>query len=387
MKKSLLAVAALGAFATAAHAQSSSVTLYGIIDEGITYNSNAGGNRQFALAGGIMQGSRWGLRGTEDLGGGLKAIFALENGFDPSTGKFGQGGLMFGRQAYVGLSHVQYGTVTLGRQYDSVVDYVGQLAVSTQWGGTYSSHPGDLDNLNNTFRGNNTIKYTSANYAGLTFGATYSLGGIAGQFNQNQIWSAGVGYKNGPLVFGAGYLNARNPNSGFFTNTPAASNASSALSSPVISGYNSARNYQDIAAGAAYTFGAATAGLTYTNTKFKDIGQSSGTNPLGLSGTATFNSIEANFKYQLTPALVGGIAYDYTKGSSVAGQSGAKYHTFSLGADYFLSKRTDVYIMGQYMKASGTDSTGESAVAALNNLTASSNNHQGAVRVGIRHKF
>lgn len=387
MKKSLLAVAALGAFATAAQAQSSSVTLYGIIDEGITYNSNAGGSRQYALAGGIMQGSRWGLRGSEDLGGGLKAIFTLENGFDPSSGRLLQGGLMFGRQAFVGLSHAQYGTVTLGRQYDSVVDYVAQTAVGTQWGGTYSTHPGDVDNFNNTFRANNSIKFTSANYSGLTFGGMYSLGGIAGSFNQNQIWSAGLGYKNGPLVFGAAYLNARNPNAGFFTNTPAASNATSALSSPVISGYNSAKTYQVIGTGAAYTFGAATLGLNYSNVKFKDIGQSSGTNPLNLSGTMTFNGVEANFKYQLTPALVGGIAYDYTKSSSVAGQSGAKYHTVSLGADYFLSKRTDVYIMGQYMKASGTDSTGRSAVAALNNLTASSSDRQGAVRIGVRHKF
>lgn len=131
MKKSLLALAALGAFAGVAHAQSS-VTLYGIIDEGFNVNTNVKGQHLYNLSAGVLQGSRWGLRGTEDLGGGLKAIFVLENGFDENTGKMNQGGLLFGRQAYVGLSS-NYGTVTLGRQYDSVVDYVGPLEVGDQW--------------------------------------------------------------------------------------------------------------------------------------------------------------------------------------------------------------------------------------------------------------
>src|ERR1700712_516811 len=121
MKKSLLALAALGTFAGAAQAQSS-VTLYGIIDAGFVYNNNQAGQKLYSLNSGNLQGSRWGLRGTEDLGGGLKAIFVLENGFDVNTGKLGQSGLEFGRSAYVGLSSAQFGTVTLGRQYDSVVD-------------------------------------------------------------------------------------------------------------------------------------------------------------------------------------------------------------------------------------------------------------------------
>ena len=125
----------------------------------------------------------------------------LENGFNVNNGKLGQGGLMFGRQAYVGLSS-QFGTVTLGRQYDSVVDYVGPLEAGDQWGGYIGAHPGDIDNFNNSYRTNNTVKYTSANYAGLTFGGTYSFGGIAGNVTPQpdlvvgrwlQQRSAGVG--------------------------------------------------------------------------------------------------------------------------------------------------------------------------------------------------
>jgi len=81
MKKCLLAGAALVTLTGTAHAQSS-VTLYGIVDNGISYNSNAGGHTLYKLSSGVMQGSRWGVRGIEDLGGGLKTIFALESGFD-----------------------------------------------------------------------------------------------------------------------------------------------------------------------------------------------------------------------------------------------------------------------------------------------------------------
>ncbi|MFL9901863.1 porin [Paraburkholderia fungorum] len=391
MKKSLLALAALGAFAGVAHAQSS-VTLYGIIDEGFNINTNSGGKHLYNLSSGVLQGSRFGLRGTEDLGGGLKAIFVLENGFDVNNGKLGQGGLMFGRQAYVGLSS-QFGTVTLGRQYDSVVDYVGPLEVGDQWGGYIAAHPGDIDNFNNAYRTNNTVKYTSANYGGLTFGGTYSFGGQAGNFTGNQIWSLGAGYNNGPLVLGVGYLNARTPaasgglfNDGGTTTAPAAAVAAV----PVYAGFASANTYQVIGAGGAYTFGAATVGATYSNIRFGNLGASYASPFKGQS--ATFNNAEINFKYQLTPALLIGAAYDYTRGAEIDGASRAQYHQGAVGVDYFLSKRTDVYVTGVYQHALGETlnaaGTGViDATAGINGLTGSSNQNQFTARVGIRHKF
>jgi GBP family porin len=106
MKKSLLALAALSTFAGMAHAQST-VTLYGIADAGILYTNNVGTSAKhgalWQVASGNESGSRWGLTGAEDLGGGLKAIFKLENGFNVNNGTLGQGGREFGRQAYVGL--------------------------------------------------------------------------------------------------------------------------------------------------------------------------------------------------------------------------------------------------------------------------------------------
>src|ERR1700722_20354845 len=126
MKKfalSSLSLALLGA-AGAAHAQSS-VTLYGVLDDSIQYVNNvnvSGSNKSsVGLAAGNLQGNRWGLKGTEDLGGGLKAVFQLENGFSPNSGAMGSyngSSKLFGRQAFVGLSSDQFGTVTIGRQYD-----------------------------------------------------------------------------------------------------------------------------------------------------------------------------------------------------------------------------------------------------------------------------
>src|SRR5471032_1075549 len=107
---------------TAAHAQSS-VTLYGILDAGITYVSNAGGSHQFKFDDGISYGNRIGFKGVEDLGGGLQALFVLESGFHLGNGQLAFGGAEFGRQAYVGLKN-DWGTVSLGNQLDMTEEFV-----------------------------------------------------------------------------------------------------------------------------------------------------------------------------------------------------------------------------------------------------------------------
>lgn len=393
MRKTIALCAAAGFVSGTAHAQST-VQLYGILDEGINYVSNASGNHQYAMASGVLNGSRWGLRIKEDLGAGYGVVAVMENGFDVNTGKLGQGGLGFGRQVYVGLSS-PYGTMTLGRQYDSVVDSLGLFEAGDQWGGYLAAHPSDNDNFNNTNRVNNAIKYTSPVFHGLTATALYSLGGVPGRTGRNQIWSAGASYTNGPLALAAGYLNVRNPNTSFYGSggTVAATvndvPGSNFGASPVISGYASAHTLQVIGTGAAYTIGAFTVGATYSNTQFRGLGDTT-TGPVpagGIAGTAKFNNAELNVKYQITPAFLVGAAYVYTKNSGADGQSGAHYNQASFGADYFLSKRTDVYFVGTYQRASGRDSTGRIAVASINQLTPSTSNHQTALRVAIRHRF
>ncbi|WP_158906976.1 porin [Burkholderia sp. L27(2015)] len=393
MKKQFLATVVLGSFASLAHAQSS-VTLYGIVDEGLNYNSNMSGKGSYAQQSGVMSGSRWGLRGNEDLGGGLKTVFVLENGFDASTGKFAQGGLLFGRQAYVGIS-TPLGTATLGRQYDVNTDFVGPFEAGASWAGNIGAHPGDLDGLNNSFRTNNALKFKSVNFEGFTFGLLYSLGGVAGDATRNQVWSAAIGYANGPLVLAAGYLNVRNPNVSYFGNstsgTPSPTTANTSY--PIYSGFLSARAYRVASTGGTYTFGPALIGFTYSNVAFENLGDlSSGPDPTGYRGSVHFNNAEVNFQYTVTPALIAGVAYDLTKSSSIEGNigtnDGAIYRQGMLGLDYFLSSRTDVYLLGVYQKASGTDSRGVTAVASINNQSSpSSNDHQAVVRIGLRHKF
>jgi predicted porin len=154
--------------------------------------------------------------------------------------------------------------------------------------------------------------------------------------------------------------------------------------STVFSGYASAKTQNIFTSGVAYAIGKATLGATYSNTSFKDLGSQPGLNPSGYSGSAFFHNVEASFKYQFTPAFLAGIAYDYTKGYGV---NDARYNQVSLGTDYFLSKRTDVYLVGNYQHASGVDSTGQSARANLAGLSPSSSNNQLSVVAGIRHKF
>ncbi|GAB7537785.1 porin [Burkholderia sp. 3C] len=391
MKKLLITIAVLGAMTEAAHAQGS-VTLYGIIDEGINYTSNAGGHSLYNLSSGMLQGSRFGLRGEENLGGGLKAVFTLENGFDVNSGKLGQGGLMFGRQAFVGLASERFGRVTLGRQYDSVVDYVGILSVADAWGGTIAAHAGDIDNFNNSYRTNNTVKYVGPRYGGFTWGGTYSVGGVAGSVSQNQIWSLGAGYAGGSVTLGIGYLNARTPSNlgGLFGNSTSAATPA-VVSNPIYSGYASANSYQVIALGGTYAIGAATLGATYSNVRFLNLG-GNGATGFRAGGSATFDNAELSLRYQLTPALLLASGFDYTRSNAVtlangASNAGARYYQGEIGADYALSKRTDVYFSAVYQKASGHDSTGKDAVAALTSLSASSTDHQAAVHLAIRQKF
>ena len=389
MRKSLFALSLLSTVAGTAHAQST-MTLYGILDEGLMINTNAKnvvngknvGGRQFSVDSNAgTQGSRWGMRGAEDLGGGTTAIFVLESGINVSTGAFGQGGTAFGRQAYVGLASNSLGSVTLGRQYDSINDYVGNYGFAAAYGGSTTEHPGDLDNVNHTFRANSTIKYASSNFNGLTFGGTASLGGVAGEISQSSGYSLGANYGNGPVGIGVAYELFRNPSAlGSILN----SNASAATFNSLNSGYlgtKPANSMQIITTGGSYQFGAAKIGAVYSNTKYMNIGAFNG-------ATATFNSYELNAFYRLTTALSLSGEYNYTKGNAVKGDIGdQKYNQFSLLLDYALSKRTDVYLLGTFQTASGTSSTGAAAVADIGSLGDSSNNHQAVARIAIHHKF
>jgi len=383
MKKTLLVGALTGVFATMAHAQSS-VTLYGLIDAGITYTNNQRGHSNWQETSGSVNGSRWGLRGAEDLGGGLKAIFTLENGFNINNGTLGQQSRMFGRQAYVGLSSADYGTVTLGRQYDDVVQYLGPLSLTgTQYGGTGFAHPFDNDNLDNSFRVNNSVHYQSANYGGFKLGAMYGFSNAAGGFANNREYSVGASYYFGGFNFAAAYLQLNN---GLNSATAlGAANTGGAVTDSPFAG----TRQRVWGAGANYTFGPATAGVVFTQSRVNNATSIANANPVTSGSLAfaaptglRFNNYEINGRYALTPAL--SLAGQYTFTDGKVGSTDPKWHTFGLQADYMLSKRTVVYLQGEYqhIKADGSGLT-----AFINGLAPSSTRNQVAVTAGLRHRF
>jgi general bacterial porin, GBP family len=384
MKKTLLAIAASGALATTAHAQSS-VTLYGIIDAGIAYNNNVGTGHLFEAASGAINGSRFGMRGSEDLGGGLKAIFVLESGFNVMNGRSVQDSRLFGRQSFVGLASSDFGSVTLGRQYDSVVDYLGPLSATGSWGGTWFAHPFDNDNLNNSFRLNNAVKYTSPLFAGFQAGAVYAFSNST-NFATNRAYSFGASYNIGALKAAAAYMQLSGTQGG--TSNTTAGTLDQAESGAVgqdkslfgASGFQLGASTQRVfGGGVSYAFGPAVVGFVYTQSQFYNAINTG-------ASTYKFNNYEVNAKYSLTPALSLAANYTYTDGSLTnagAATTDPKWSQVNLQTDYALSKRTDVYLEGLYQHAIGAGNHAYISGAGGTSSTA----NQVVVTTGIRSRF
>ena len=167
------AAAAACLAASGAGAQTTSVTLYGIVDIGVEHvrhASPAGGSvtRMPSLTSSVP--SRWGLRGREDLGGGLQAEFVLESGFAPDAGTAGQGGRIFGRQAWVGL-HGGFGQVSLGRQYTMLG---ASIADADVFGPGIYGHA-SFDSYLPNARADNAVLWRGR-FGGFTVGAHNSFG-------------------------------------------------------------------------------------------------------------------------------------------------------------------------------------------------------------------
>lgn len=177
MKKSLLAAVSAGlvlsAFGGNAMAQSS-VTIYGLIDSGVEYvnHNNANGDSKVRVLGSTgLSPSRIGFRGTEDLGGDLKAFFVLESGFAPTNGSMSQGNRIFGRQANLGLSSGTYGTFTIGRQYNMTA----LSLVNADVMGPANHGLSNMDAYIPNTRSDNALGYLKK-FNDLTVGGTFSTG-------------------------------------------------------------------------------------------------------------------------------------------------------------------------------------------------------------------
>jgi GBP family porin len=222
MKKSLIALALMGAFSGAAFAQSS-VTLYGIIDIGVQMNT-AGVNKgttaapnysqesHWGVDSGYQSGSRWGMRGSEVLGSGWNAVFTLEGGYSPDTGTLGQGGRLFGRQAWAGIQSAGMGTFAAGR-FATPSSGTGSF---DQWGFVDPFATGwGINSLGSTFlpsnamREDNGLLWSSPTWAGFNFAAMYSFnvdGSEAGVSGNNTTGATlAAKWAGGPFAVAATY--------------------------------------------------------------------------------------------------------------------------------------------------------------------------------------
>ena len=344
------------------------------------------------MSGGNLVPSRWGLTGIEDLGGPLKATFYLENQFLTGNGAMLQGGALFSRQAWVGLRDDRFGTLGLGRQYDSYSDFLGVYASSNSWATLYGSHVGDVDNLNEAFNMNNAIKFTSADFGGFTFGGTFSLGGQAGNFSARRGYALGAAYARGPVSVSAGYMTLNDPldaalggANGYIGDFACANAAANYCQ------LQNAHSIKAFGAGGSIALGNANVAVVYTHTRLEDSQYfASAVSPGGRD--ISFDIAELNATYAVTPFWSVGAAYIYNN-AKPAGGSSTHVHQVNLGTSYQLSKRTALYAVAIAQQSGGeglgTDpASGASAnYAQIPNLVNSNSDRQLAVLAGIRVNF
>ena len=378
-----------------------SVTLYGILDNGFAYVSNqstlgatSGGQHVIKMITGVWYGSRFGLKGAEDIGGGSKAIFTLEAGFNSLNGAANTDGLIFNRQAYVGLTNPTYGSLTAGRQYMSYYQIMYSFGPTVPLTG-FGAHPGDIDGLDTGYRTNNTLLYTSPTFAGVTVSGSYSLGGVPGSFNQGSSWSVAVRYDLGPFGAGVGISRINNSTVGggpFGAASTTSNNGAQAGVSALTNGYQTAQGQQRFAVGAMYAINSSLdIRGTYTNTQYVP-GVGSAFRDLAIFNTG---GLTLHWKPAVAWDLAGG--YSYTRATEANGiTDSARYQQFTLGEYYSLSKRTSLYALEGYTRAAGQTLGTQGAGNVINatatigdtfNATPSSSRSMASVIVGLVHKF
>ncbi|WP_280152071.1 porin [Piscinibacter sp. XHJ-5] len=345
----------------AADAQSS-VVLYGLLDASVRVVDDVGGSRLVTQGSGDQQGSRWGLRGVEDIGHGVRAVFQLESGFGVDTGTLAQGGLMWGRQAFVGLAS-PYGTVTAGRQYDFMVE-LGAFHAVQAGTGTLDWNIGDNDRVAGQ-RLDNSIKYSHQRGA-LGFGALYGFGERPGSASQASGHSFMVRYSGDTVSMGAAATRVRDRSItpfpalgiGSFLGVATLTGAGAAVQVPL-------SRIDNIGFGASYKISRATLLGLYTETRMH-----------GADRQEKLRNWHIGTRFAATPSAV------LVLSLSESWLGVASWNRGALAADYSLSKRTDLYVAAIHTEAS------EPAVkAVLFTVAPAAGSRQRALVAGVRHRF
>lgn len=363
------------------------VAISGLIDGGIAFVDDIGSHRgdahAFQAKSGDANVSRLTLSGNEPLGADLNALFLLATGFAVTSGALGQQGRLFGFQSYVGLASGRYGTVTVGRQFDSTLQLVQPFALAgAPFGGVAFAHPFDNDNLANYTRTNNSVKYTSPLLGGFRFGATYGFSNEAGGFGNNRGYAFAATYEHGPFSAGASYLAFDREG-----NLPPA-NADGA--EPAGAPFNAARQ-RTVSAAAAYTWDRLRVSAIATRTRLDAVTSINNVAdaPIVLHGAnITFHNAEINARYALTRKWTVAADYVFTVASfdGAAGAARPRWQQAGVIAIDALSPRTDVYTEALFQHANGLAGTGI-AGAQISNFSRASGANQLVMAVGIRHRF
>lgn len=338
----------------------SSVTLYGVVSTAVRYTSNIDGlhHNLYELVPSGVGSSQWGIKGSEDLGSGTKAVFVLENGFGVDDGKISPSGTFWGRQAYVGMTSERWGSLTLGRQYNSMTNVGWEFNPLDERLGIFWSDPfyvgGDI--FFQDYRINNSVVYQRS-MGPVSVQLDYGFGEQPGSMSRGSAMGAGVMYKQGALSVGGAYNQIRSA-----------------------AGGNTVRSYM---LGTSYAMGKATFYL----------GHMARTE----SGTQSrFTLSFAGLGYQLTPALhVSGGYYRYQQNGNVVTVSQPTPIALGKGnadivaavADYALSKRTSLYLEADVTRMRGGAVGRETEYWVGQPTLGVSSSTRVGVMAGIRHSF
>jgi predicted porin len=427
-KMTLVSAAALGCLATAAMAQetpTSSVTLYGVADAGINHVTGLKQGSVTQLASGIMEGSRWGLKGNEDLGGGFKAIFTLESRVELDTGSVSnttasgsqlpdrvssatQMGLtspspllqgtyqalvtaagagigaklgvnleknLFDRQAFVGMI-TPVGAITAGRQYTpgylTVASFDSMHTESSLALGQLVAVPASF-----TIRISNSLQY-GIKTGGFTATAMYAMGEVAGNNSANRLLGAMAMYKGEGYGIGAGY------------NTQKNQEGQKSLTNAIL--------------GASVDIGPGVLGLVAANIKDDNPANLSG--PTGIAAGLVAGGAPANLAAAVQNAFINGfkqdsnlfhIGYRMTMGPNTVTvayntmndktAANADRDSYGVAYTYALSKRTDLNAVLTHFNNKNTSQLAPGGNGFLGGVTRAAGVDSNNVAFGIRHRF
>ena len=329
LTRKLTLLSALCLVALGAQAQSN-VSVYGLVDLSVGSTKAPGGASTTAVDSGKMTTSFIGFGGSEDLGGGLSAVFKVEGFLRADTGDQGRfgGDAMWARTASVGLSHKQYGTLTAGRNTTA-------LFVSTLLFNAFGDSFGYSPSIRHYFTSgtvtgdtawSDSIAYASPSMGGLRFGAAMATKANSSSTSNGGNWSVNLGYGSGPL------------------------SASVVVQDVKKDGETAAlADTRTVQLGGAYDFGVAKGFLQYGEVKNR----------------TTANSYDITGIGARVPVGAGAVLVQW---GHIAPKTGADRNTLSLGYSHALSKRTDAYVTAMHDKVDGLSSGG-------------------GYSVGLRHRF